>query len=294
MTRWLILILGCVIGAAGGAVAVHLLDRPAPDEPIPAPAEPDMFARGTSAVFAGDYERAIELFEQIENQQPDSARMDAVLFWKAFALRSIGKPKEALALYERVEKEYPESPHAPEAALAAASIVEIDLKKPKEALARYKKVAKDHPQVDYKALANCGRVQEKLKEFEKASAHYEQAWSAGKNERKLPESNYTMRKARTRGEFLKKNLDKDRKALALYVEAEKLAEEGKVMDAVEKLKEIVETYPRSAVADDALALQVKLYRSRGFFDHAKAARKRLEQAYPDSEHLKPAPARKSK
>ncbi len=272
MRRWGLIALACAAGGASGALAVQWMRAPGAKPP-----EADLFESGTAAVFAGDYARAVEVFEAVEKEHPRSERLDSALFWRAFSLRALGRAPEAQALYERIARDYPKSPRAPEAALAAAEILERDLKMPGAALARYGEIAKSHPEVDYKAMANSARIQEEQKQIDEACKGYGDAWTQATNARNLPPSNYVASRARGRGDFLKANSDFEGKPLELYLAAEALVKEGRPREAAGKLEELVLGYPKSALVDDALTLQAKLYQELGLTREAETALEKLQE-----------------
>lgn len=56
-----------------------------------------------------DYDQAIALFNEIEEEKPKAYSLDAVLFHKAETYEAKGDIEEALALYKKVQEEYPQS-----------------------------------------------------------------------------------------------------------------------------------------------------------------------------------------
>lgn len=272
MKRWGMIALACAAGGISGALAIQWMRAPAPKPP-----DADLFEQGTAAVFAGDYSRAVEVFEAIEKGHPASERIDSALFWRAFSLRALGRAQEAQALYERIARDYPRSARAPEAELAAAEILERDLKKPAAALERYGEIAKNHPEVDYKAMANSARIQEEQKQIDEACKGYGDAWNQATNARNLPPSNYVASRARGRGDFLKANSDFEGKPLELYLAAEAMVREGKPLEAAGKLQELIAAYPTSSLIDEALSLQGKLFQELGMIREAQSAQEKLQE-----------------
>ena len=55
------------------------------------------------------YDQAITLFTEIEQANPKTYALDAVLFHKAEALEAKGDKPEALTLYKKLQEEYPQS-----------------------------------------------------------------------------------------------------------------------------------------------------------------------------------------
>jgi predicted negative regulator of RcsB-dependent stress response len=56
-----------------------------------------------------NYDQAITLFTEIEQANPKTYALDAVLFHKAEALEAKGDKPEALTLYKKLQEEYPQS-----------------------------------------------------------------------------------------------------------------------------------------------------------------------------------------
>lgn len=70
-----------------------------------------------------DYERTLALYQRIIDQHPDYARLDFVLYMKAFTLLERGENDAALPLFKRILAEFPESRFRPDAHMALAEHV---------------------------------------------------------------------------------------------------------------------------------------------------------------------------
>lgn len=288
MKGFLTVLVSSLIGAVVGAGAMHLLKpRPVPDSAsTPPPAtEQELFERGTAAIFSGEHAAAIETLRKIEEQNPKSERMDQVLFWTAFSQRSLGRPAEAVATYDRLVREFPTSLRASEAAFNAAVAVEQDLKNYEEAIRRYEEISKKYPDMAYKSTMSCARAQENTNAWGKAVDNYERSYQEAQT-RNCPESNFFVKNSRSRAGFIKSNSDDQYQPLTLYSTAERLERDGKMLEAAAKLKELNEKYPKSSLADDALAGLVRIYRIAGLFTEAEAALASLRESHPDSARLK--------
>jgi len=56
-----------------------------------------------------DFDRAIDIYKKIEEENPEEYALDAVLFHNAEAHEQKGNIEEALALYKKVQQEYPQT-----------------------------------------------------------------------------------------------------------------------------------------------------------------------------------------
>ena len=56
-----------------------------------------------------DYDQAVALFTEIEQNKPDMYSLDAVLFHKAETLEAKGDRDDALALFKKIQEDYPQS-----------------------------------------------------------------------------------------------------------------------------------------------------------------------------------------
>lgn len=69
-----------------------------------------------------NYDQAIALFSEIEEDKPKAYSLDAILFHKAEALEAKGDMDEALALYKKLQEDYPQSYFGYDAAERARKI----------------------------------------------------------------------------------------------------------------------------------------------------------------------------
>lgn len=56
-----------------------------------------------------DFDKAIDIYKKIEEENPEEYALDAILFHQAEALEQKGDIKEALALYKKVQEEFPQT-----------------------------------------------------------------------------------------------------------------------------------------------------------------------------------------
>ena len=89
-------------GVAAAAESTIAAYDAAPDQ------ESDLFDRGTAALDQNQWDKALEIFQQvIEMHGPHS---DGALYWKAYALNKLGRREEALAAITALEKSLAVSP----------------------------------------------------------------------------------------------------------------------------------------------------------------------------------------
>ncbi len=69
--------------------------------------EESHYRRGTSALDGREWERAVESFSDVVKMK--GTRADGGLYWKAYALRKLGRREEALAVLEQLQKGHPAS-----------------------------------------------------------------------------------------------------------------------------------------------------------------------------------------
>lgn len=66
----------------------------------------ESYERGSSALYRGDWEEAIQRFEQAAKKGP---KADGALYWKAWAEHKAGRKDAALATLTRIKTEHPQS-----------------------------------------------------------------------------------------------------------------------------------------------------------------------------------------
>lgn len=66
----------------------------------------DAYGRGSSALYRGDWEEAIQSFEEASKKGP---KADGALYWKAWAQHKAGRKDAALATLTRLKSEHPQS-----------------------------------------------------------------------------------------------------------------------------------------------------------------------------------------
>jgi len=93
-----------------------------PVEPMRVIVAGDLYTRGLNAVSQRQYDRAITTFDQVIAAK--GSRIDAALYWKAFAQFKLGKTSEALAAVAQLRKEYAQSAY-----LKDAGVLEADARR---------------------------------------------------------------------------------------------------------------------------------------------------------------------
>ncbi len=78
------------------------------------------------SINQNDFDKAIEIYKTIENENPDSYVLDAVLFHRAEAHEKKGETEEALTLFKRIKEEFPQTYYGND---ATAKITELEQKK---------------------------------------------------------------------------------------------------------------------------------------------------------------------
>ena len=73
-----------------------------------------------------DYDRAIEIYEKIEKEEPDDYSLDVVLFHKAEALEEKGEIGLALSVYKKIQEDYAQSGFGID---ASTKVLELEEKK---------------------------------------------------------------------------------------------------------------------------------------------------------------------
>ncbi|MCJ7581188.1 MAG: tetratricopeptide repeat protein [Candidatus Aminicenantes bacterium] len=73
-----------------------------------------------------NYDRAIEIYETIEKQNPDGYSLEAVLFHKAEALEDKGDMGLALAVYKKIQEDFPQTYYGMD---ASTKVMELEEKK---------------------------------------------------------------------------------------------------------------------------------------------------------------------
>ena len=73
-----------------------------------------------------DYDRAIEIYEKIEVEEPDDYYLDAVLFHKAEALEDKGDTELALSVYKKIQEDFPQTYFGMD---ASSKVMELEEKK---------------------------------------------------------------------------------------------------------------------------------------------------------------------
>lgn len=77
-------------------------------------------------IHQGEFDKAIEIYEAIENEKPDSYVLDAVLFHRAEAHEKKGEIDAALELFKKIKEEFPQTYYGYD---ATAKVTELEQKK---------------------------------------------------------------------------------------------------------------------------------------------------------------------
>ena len=73
-----------------------------------------------------NYNRAIEIYEEIEKENPDGYSLEAVLFHKAEALEDKGESELALTVYKKIQEDFPQTYYGMD---ASSKVLELEEKK---------------------------------------------------------------------------------------------------------------------------------------------------------------------
>ena len=73
-----------------------------------------------------EYDRAIEIYEKIEEEEPDGYSLDTVLFHKAEALEDKGDTGLALSVYKKIQEDFPQTYFGMD---ASSKVIELEEKK---------------------------------------------------------------------------------------------------------------------------------------------------------------------
>jgi tetratricopeptide (TPR) repeat protein len=132
---------------AGGMLAQPVPVPAAHPAPHPAPkmtwAGADLYRSGIRLIDERQYEKAVVLFDQVIREK--GARTEGALYWKAYALRRLGKSSEALTVLGELANGYPASRWKND-----AKALEVEIRQPEPA---------SQDDVDLKLLALNGLVQ---------------------------------------------------------------------------------------------------------------------------------------
>lgn len=83
--------------------------------------EDDLYSEGTEALNDGNYEEAAGKFDQVVKMH--GRKIDAALYWKAYALNKAGNKAQALTTIAELKKNYPQSKY-----LRDAGALEVEMK----------------------------------------------------------------------------------------------------------------------------------------------------------------------
>jgi len=110
------------------------------------PPEDELLARGTEAVNAGDYDRAIENFEMILEEYPQGARRpDALYALGGVYQNEKGDLGRALECYREISQQHPDHERAPNALFLMGFIYNNELRQLDSARVAYEEFLKRYP-----------------------------------------------------------------------------------------------------------------------------------------------------
>ena len=119
-----------------------------------APPEDELLARGTTAVNAGDYDKAIEAFELLVKEYPQGLRKaDALYALGGVYQNGKGDLAKALACYREISQHHPEHEKAPNALFLTGFIYNNELHQLDSARAAYQEFLKKYPTNEMAASA---------------------------------------------------------------------------------------------------------------------------------------------
>lgn len=237
------------------------------------------------AQFSGHYQEALDLYEKgmglkCRDSKENDLTPDEVGFLKAACRQSLGDPVRAVEGYEAVapaKSSGEPSRFAAEAMVRAGEICEMNLDTSVRARGYYERAVNEFPHQEpaARAMYALGRTYEEDGRVEEALKEYRALGEASWAERRVRDA------ALTRADFLAAAAASDETTLKVFLAAERLARQPRNRTAaLLELIRLTTLHPKSAVAGEALATMVRLYRAGGDETAARDAFDRLGDAQP--------------
>ncbi len=119
-----------------------------------------LFNEGMELRIQREWDKALEKYEQLKLQHPNSKYVDDADFWSAYILEEQGKESEAFSAYQQMKKKHPESPWADDATMHQIGLAEKFVKKGENS---YKPFLTEHLEspnknVKYQAALSLGKL----------------------------------------------------------------------------------------------------------------------------------------
>jgi outer membrane protein assembly factor BamD len=209
------------------------------------------YSEAKAALNAGDYQQAINYYEQLESRYPFGAYAQQALLESAYAYYKFDEPESALAALDRFIRLYPLNPHM-DYAYYLKGLVNFHLGV--GILEKY--IPRDESQRDPRSAKDA------LKEFKTLV-------------KRFPESKYA-KDAAQRIVHLRNQLAQHEINVAYYY-----MRRGAHIGAINRAKYVVENYQRTPAVPEALAIMARGYKILGLDDLVEDTLRVLESNFPD-------------
>ncbi|MDQ2919136.1 MAG: tetratricopeptide repeat protein, partial [Verrucomicrobiota bacterium] len=132
---------------------------------------PQLFAQGMAAFQAGDFAKAAETLETLENKAEFTPQLEPVFFTVGSAYFNAGNYSKAIAAFKNYQAKFPQGPHAGDAAFGLAQ-ANLLAKNYSEAAAQFSALEKD-PKLREQALLSQATALKENKKIDEAIAALE-------------------------------------------------------------------------------------------------------------------------
>ncbi|MBI5360461.1 MAG: tetratricopeptide repeat protein [Planctomycetes bacterium] len=226
---------------------------------------------------------AVKKFSDISQLYPDSKYADDAMFWKGYCMVDMQNYGEAIKVFQKLIELFPQSEYADDSYLKIGEAYEIHIHDYDKAIETYKQFAEKFPNTVNPASNSVlmGRALENKNDYYNALKNYKQAQqemqTLNEQQQQLKSGNWNFWYAKTiedRIRFIDENNDYDWMPLTKYNIAKDAYLKGEYADCEKSLKELLEKYADSKIADDAAFALVKVLEKQSKTE--EAAKYRLQ------------------
>lgn len=257
-----------------------------------------LYRQAEMAGYQRDYNKRIELLDKLMTLYPSSPMMASSLMLKAESAEALGRPADACAIYSQLIADYDMQPLSREASLrmAASKASRDDMT---GAVDAYQQLISKHPtsaeaRTAMEELKNIYLAQGRLPEYvafmsgvegapEIDSSELEAEAFADAEQRYLNDGNATRLR-----EYIKQFANGANTPKALAYLADEALVDNRYEEAASYAAELLNRYPDSAEAEDALAIQADAQMAMGQLELALESYRRLGQRASKAENRRDA------
>ena len=248
--------------------------------------EEQLWKKGNAFCLQAKWREAVQSFNSLLNKYPKTKHVEA-RFWIGFSNVELGKYGTGIKQMREFAVKYPNNPYTPQALYIVGEVYETRLKQYDRALAAYNEVINRYPQNIFSVPAAQNQAviyERRKKDYKKAEKALTRSKQMATAQRMTPGNVYLTR-ANRRIRFIRENSDYGYKPLSLYTDGVNKEEDKKWDKASSIYKKLIDKYPDSNVADDALFRRINCLMKMRKYREVTNESEEFLKSYPRSPYM---------